>query len=129
MIGLFCVGSSGESGKLDLSPGLRACCFSPWVDQSFGSVAALSEGLGCGKCKRVHEQIAQILPFRVLEAAEGKPLRIAGVAMTAGMSRNHNVYTPEELEAFAPKLVGGICGRYLHRHLGFKSQLVRRLLP
>ena len=47
-----------------------------------------------------------VLPFRVLEAAEGKPLRIAGVAMTAGMSRNHNVYTPEELSAFAPKLVG-----------------------
>jgi hypothetical protein len=66
----------------------------------------LSEGLGCGKCKRVHEQIAQILPFRVLEAAEGKPLRIAGVAMVAGMSRNHNVYTPEELSDFAPKLVG-----------------------
>ncbi len=42
----------------------------------------------------------------MLEAAEGKPLRIAGVAMTAGMSRNHNVYTSEELEAFAPKLVG-----------------------
>lgn len=66
----------------------------------------MSEGSGCGKCKRVHEQIAQILPFRVLEAAEGKPLRIAGVAMTAGMSRNHNVYTPEELQAFAPKLIG-----------------------
>ena len=42
----------------------------------------------------------------MLEAAEGKPLRIAGVAMTAGMSRNHNVYTPEELQTFAPKLVG-----------------------
>jgi hypothetical protein len=41
-----------------------------------------------------------------LEAVEGKPLRIAGVAMTAGMSRNHNVYTPEELQAFAPKLIG-----------------------
>ncbi len=54
----------------------------------------------------MHEQIAQILPFRVLEATEGKPLRIAGVAMTAGMSRNHNVYTPEELQAFAPKLIG-----------------------
>jgi hypothetical protein len=54
----------------------------------------------------VHEQIAQILPFRVLEATEGKPLRIAGVAMTAGMSRNHNVYTVEELQTFAPKLTG-----------------------
>ena len=42
----------------------------------------------------------------MLEATEGKPLRIAGVAMTAGMSRNHNVYTPEELQTFAPKLIG-----------------------
>jgi hypothetical protein len=66
----------------------------------------LSEGLGCGKCKRTHERIDAILSFRVLEAVEGKPLRIAGVAMTAGMSRNRNVYTSEELSAFAPKLVG-----------------------
>ncbi len=42
----------------------------------------------------------------MLETAEGKPLRIAGVAMTAGMSRNHNVYTTEELQTFTPKLVG-----------------------
>ena len=34
-----------------------------------------------------------------------KPLRIRGVAMTAGMSRNFNIYTPEELQAFASKLV------------------------
>ncbi|MCW3998942.1 MAG: hypothetical protein NWE93_01725 [Candidatus Bathyarchaeota archaeon] len=61
---------------------------------------------GSGKNKPLHEHIASILPFRVLEATEGKPLRIAGVAMTAGMSRNHNVYTPEELQAFAPKLIG-----------------------
>lgn len=54
----------------------------------------------------MHEHIASILPFRVLETIEGKPLRIAGVAMTAGMSRNNNVYTSEELEAFAPKLTG-----------------------
>jgi len=65
----------------------------------------LTEGSGCEK-KQVHERIASILPFRVLEASEGKPLRIAGVAMTAGMSRNRNVYTAQELEAFAPKLVG-----------------------
>ena len=32
----------------------------------------MSEGSACGKCTRVHEQLAQILPFRVLEAAEGK---------------------------------------------------------
>jgi hypothetical protein len=64
----------------------------------------LSEG--SEKNKPLHEHVASILPFRVLEAAEGKSLRIAGVAMVAGISRNRNVYTAEELQAFAPKLVG-----------------------
>jgi hypothetical protein len=58
-------------------------------------------------CKgKIHEHIASILPFRVLEVASGKPLRISGVAMAAGISRNFNVYTPEELQSFAPLLVG-----------------------
>lgn len=35
-----------------------------------------------------------------------KPLRIRGVAMTAGMSRNFNIYTSQELEAFSSKLTG-----------------------
>ena len=34
-----------------------------------------------------------------------KPLRIQGLAMTTGMSRNFNIYTPEELKSFAGKLV------------------------
>jgi len=104
LIELFRVGSSGESGKLDLSPGLRACRFSPWVDRDFGSVAALSEGSGCGKCKRVHERVASILPFSVSEKIADKPLQIRGLAMTTGLSRNFNLYTPEELEAFSGKL-------------------------
>ena len=33
-----------------------------------------------------------------------KPLKIRGVAMTAGMSRNLNIYTSEELQAFSSKL-------------------------
>ncbi len=33
-----------------------------------------------------------------------KPLKIRGVAMTAGMSRNLNIYTSEELQAFTGKL-------------------------
>jgi len=33
-----------------------------------------------------------------------KPLRIRGVAMTTGISRNHNIYTTEELQTFAAKL-------------------------
>ncbi len=50
--------------------------------------------------------MASLLPFKVLESAAGKPLRISGVAMAAGMSRNFNVYTSEELSVFAHKLVG-----------------------
>jgi len=61
---------------------------------------------GCGDYKKkLREHVASLLPFRVLEAA-GMPLRISGVAMAAGMSRNFNVYTVEELQAFADKLVG-----------------------
>jgi len=59
----------------------------------------------CKDCKRVREHIASLLPFRVLEAAAGKPLRISGVAISAGVSRNFNVYAPEELQAFASELV------------------------
>jgi hypothetical protein len=46
-----------------------------------------------------------VLPFSVVEKIVDKPLRIRGIAMTAGMSRNFNIYTPEELQAFASKLV------------------------
>ncbi|MEM0057691.1 MAG: hypothetical protein QXG09_02290 [Candidatus Bathyarchaeia archaeon] len=45
------------------------------------------------------------MPFRVLEKIVDKPLRIRGIALTAGMSRNMNIYLPEELEAFASRLV------------------------
>lgn len=60
----------------------------------------------CGNCKHVREHVSSLLPFKVLEAIVDKPLRIGGVAMAAGMSRNFNVYTPEELQVFADKLVG-----------------------
>jgi len=60
----------------------------------------------CNECKRVHEHLASILPFKLLETVSGEPLRITGVAMAAGMSRNFNVYIPEELQAFATQLVG-----------------------
>ena len=42
----------------------------------------------------------------ILEKIVEKPLRIRGVALTAGMSRNLNIYTPEELQNFASKLAG-----------------------
>jgi len=55
--------------------------------------------------KPVREHIQAILPFKVLEKIVDKPLRIRGIAITAGMSRNLNVYMPEELQNFANKLV------------------------
>jgi hypothetical protein len=50
------------------------------------------------------EHVYAVLPFTITEKILEKPLRIRGVAMTAGMSRNFNIYTPEELKAFAGKL-------------------------
>jgi len=54
---------------------------------------------------KLHEHVSAILPFKVLEKIVDKPLKIRGIAITAGMSRNFNIYTPEELHAFANKLV------------------------
>jgi hypothetical protein len=65
----------------------------------------MSDGCGCKDCKRIREHVASLLPFRVIESAPDQPLRIGGIAMAAGMSRNFNVYTPEELAVFAEKLV------------------------
>ena len=58
----------------------------------------------CANCKRVKEHVATVLPFQVLEKITDKPLRIRGVAMCAGMSRNLNIYTSEELQSFSSKL-------------------------
>jgi hypothetical protein len=60
----------------------------------------------CEGCKRAVEHVSAVLPFSVLEKMADKPLKIRGVAMTAGMSRNFNIYTPEELNAFSSKLTG-----------------------
>jgi len=57
------------------------------------------------KESKVKEHVSAILPFQILEKIVDKPLRIRGLAITAGMSRNFNIYTPEELQAFASKLV------------------------
>lgn len=53
----------------------------------------------------VKEHISAVLPFQVLEKIVDQPLRIRGVAMVAGMSRNLNIYTVEERQVFAGKLV------------------------
>ena len=54
---------------------------------------------------KAKEHVYAVLPFTITEKMLKKPLKIRGVAMTAGMSRNFNIYTPEELQAFAGKLV------------------------
>jgi len=59
---------------------------------------------GCKDCKRFREHVASLLPFKVIEAMSDKPLRIRGVAMCTGMSRNQNIYTSEELQNFSSKL-------------------------
>jgi hypothetical protein len=51
------------------------------------------------------EKFYAVLPFEIKEKIVEKPLRIRGIALTAGMSRNFNFYTPEELQAFESKLV------------------------
>jgi hypothetical protein len=50
------------------------------------------------------EHVYAVLPFTVAEKIIEKPLRIRGLALTAGMSRNFNIYTPDELQTFAGKL-------------------------
>jgi hypothetical protein len=51
------------------------------------------------------EHIYALLPFVVTEKVVDKPLKIRGLAMTSGISRNFNIYTPAELQSFAGKLV------------------------
>lgn len=50
------------------------------------------------------EHLCTVFPFSIAEKILDKPLRIQGVAMTVGISRNLNIYTPDELAAFAEKL-------------------------
>jgi len=57
------------------------------------------------KSEVTRKHVSAILPFKVLEKIIDKPLQIQGVAITAGMSRNFNIYTPEELQSFAKKLI------------------------
>jgi hypothetical protein len=51
------------------------------------------------------EHVYALLPFVVAEKLTDKPIKIRGLAMTTGLSRNFNIYTPDELQTFAGKLV------------------------
>ena len=77
--------------------------FFPGVDRAWG-LLRLAGTLGSGEGRFVRERVASILPFSVAERIADKPLRIRGLAMTAGLSRNFNLYTVEELGAFSGKL-------------------------
>lgn len=50
-----------------------------------------------------HEHFCYVTP--ILEKIVDEPLKIRGIALTAGMSRNLNIYLPEELKNFASKLI------------------------
>jgi hypothetical protein len=50
------------------------------------------------------EHLHVVMPFTITEKTLNQPLKIRGLAMTSGLSRNMNFYTPQELEAFAGKL-------------------------
>jgi len=53
------------------------------------------------------EHVSMLTPFVIVkESLLVKPLKTRGIAMVAGISRNFNIYTEEELQAFAKKLVG-----------------------
>jgi hypothetical protein len=63
------------------------------------------EKSACEGCRKQKEHVLTVFQFEVVEKIVDKPLRIRGVAMVAGMSRNSNYYSAEELQAFSSKLV------------------------
>lgn len=56
---------------------------------------------------KTREHLNIISPIKIVkESLLETPLRVRGIAITTGMSRNYNIYTREELEKFADKLLG-----------------------
>ncbi|MEM2971505.1 MAG: hypothetical protein QW270_03685 [Candidatus Bathyarchaeia archaeon] len=102
----YCTGESEETAKTETAEGYpgKTC------RKALSVFYATCKEKGWDYTKpmpkeKVREHFRAIFPFKVLEKIVDKPLRIKGIAMTAGMSRNFNIYTPEELQAFAQKLV------------------------
>ena len=54
--------------------------------------------------KNNHEHLYCLTP--ILEKIIEKPLKIRGIALSSGLSRNLNIYAESELQQFASKLVG-----------------------
>jgi len=99
----YCTGDSEETSRTESAEGYpnKTCRKALQVFYA----TCKEKGLDYTKPMPVHEHVTAIFPFNVLERIVDKPLRIRGIAITAGMSRNFNIYTPEELQAFAQKLV------------------------
>jgi hypothetical protein len=53
-----------------------------------------------------HEHVNVFSNLRIVESLLEKPLRVKGLAISVGMSRNQAIYTAEELKSFAKKLLG-----------------------
>ena len=106
MTSSYCDGSSEETSKTETAEGYpeKTCRKALGVFYATCKEKGLDYTQPMPK-EKVREHVQAILPFKVLEKIVDKPLRIRGIAMTAGMSRNFNIYTPEELQNFANKLV------------------------
>ena len=100
----YCTGESEETEKTESAEGYphKTC---PKALSVFYATCHEKDLDYTKPMPKVKEHIHAILPFKVLEKIVDKPLRIRGIAMTPGMSRNFNIYTPKELQAFTQKLV------------------------
>ena len=102
----YCTGDSEETRKTETAEGYpgKTCRKALGVFYATCKEKGLDYSQPMPK-EKMREHVQAILPFKILEKIVDKPLKIRGVAMTAGMSRNFNIYTPEELQSFASKLV------------------------
>jgi len=70
--------------RLNFAVGLKVAVFS-WGEPTLRFGFDVTE---CMNCKRMRGRVSAVLPFSVVEKIGDKSLRIRGVAMTAGMSKN-----------------------------------------
>jgi len=106
MTGQYCTGESEETSKTETAEGYPGKTCRKALSVFYATCK--EKGLDYSKPmpkEKARGHVQAILPFKVLEKIVDKPLKIRGIAMTSGMSRNFNIYTPEELQAFASKLV------------------------
>jgi len=75
------------------------------------------------KSEALREHFFALLPFKSLEKIIDKPLRIHGIAMTAGMSRNFP-YVPEELQSMPTSSIQRHIKRQVEREI-FDTVLVQ----